>query len=589
MEWYIYLRKNAQPVVIDRTPFILGRASSCDLSIPDPSVSREHLQIQTKGLDLVVKDLTAANTFSYTGELFDEITLSGRKREGAVLKLGSAFVAILPSTGNPASILQMLPEIEERYCFQTDGHGYGPVLSAELQSYIDGGILRGDSMFWVYGTKERVSAADVGGLGLGVQNYADNVSAGTGRKAPLDESAPVTLGETFLCPYCRAVSSVDDVLSISVHPDFLGDPVLGESEQQRFLPTRFTADGQAVDAGGIRCPDMACPRCHMMLPAFVLEKPLRIASIVGAPGAGKSYFLASSIWTARHTLTSRFGIGFYDLDPTINRWLNDYEERLFFQDDTESLQNIAKTQLQAVTVYRQALVDGNPLFLPLPSLFRLAPSKGETQVLAMYDNAGEHFQAGADSHQMPGTLHMINAEAILFLFDPSGDPRFRSFLNKGEGTASNKAQRQDILLVEMATRIKRHLGSKVDGQVNKPIIFGVSKADLIINHLPVGLSPYVEKVDGTWALDLSALGEMSSALRALLVKVVPEMVDTVESISDDVIYIPVSALGHNPMREGVRPADIKPFWVEVPLVYMLSRLGIVPTVSSLDHKAIRWG
>ncbi len=586
MKWHLYLGKNAQPVVIDRTPFILGRGSSCDLTISDPSVSREHLQIQVMGSGLVVKNLSEANTFSLSGDSFEETFLSARKNEGAVLKLGSAFVAILPSTGNPASVLRLLPEIEERYCFQTDGNEYGPISSAELQPYLDGGILRGDSMFWVFGSEERFSAAEVEGLEFDVQNYADNISRSTGRKAPLDDSAPVILGETFLCPYCRKVSSVDDVLSISVHPDFLGDTVLGESEQQRFLPTRFTADGQAVDAGGIRCPDMACPRCHMMLPAYVLEKPLRIASVVGAPGSGKSYFLASSIWTARHTLASRFGIGFYDLDPSINRWLNDYEERLFFQDDTEALQNIAKTQLQAVTVYRQVLVDGNPLFLPLPSLFRLAPSGGESQVLAMYDNAGEHFQAGADSHQMPGTLHMINAEAILFLFDPSGDPRFRSFLDKGEGTASNKAQRQDILLVEMATRIKRHLGSKADGSVDKPIVFGVSKADLIFDHLPEGISPYVEKSDGTWALDLSALGKMSAALRSLLVKVVPEMVDTVESVSANVIYIPVSALGHNPMREGVRPGDIKPFWVEVPLVYMLSRLGLVSTVSSLDQSTI---
>lgn len=580
MKWHVYVGSASQPVIVDRSPFVIGRHHSCDMAVHDSSVSRTHLQLEIHGSFISIKTLSKSNTFLLDGSPFEDLKLAANRAEAAALKIGEIPLAIVPETANPAAILKQLSEQEERYCFQTDGTMYGPAVLREIEAFVHSGRLIPDSIFWIHGSDNKVLARDVEGLSFEAPPPAAGPYTGAEQRKIIDDSAPVVPGETFLCPFCRAVSSVEDVLAVSVHPEFLGDPVLGESEQQRFLPTRFTADGQAVDAGGIRCPDMACPRCHMLLPAAVLEKPLRIVSVVGAPGSGKSFFLASSIWTARHTLASRFGIGFYDLDPSINRWLNDYEERLFFQDDQESLQNIAKTDLQAVTVYRQAKIDGNPIFLPLPCLFRIAPSKDEEHVLAMYDNAGEHFQAGADLHQMPGTLHMINAEVILFLFDPSGDPRFRTFLNKGDGTASNRAQRQDILLVEMATRIKRHCGHKANGTVAKSIVFGVSKADMIFQYLPRDLSPYIETTEGAWALDTSALGEMSAALRAILIQIVPEMVDTVESVFDSVLYMPISALGHNPMREGVRPADINPFWVEVPLVYTLARLGLVSTVAS---------
>ena len=54
--------------------------------------------------------------------------------------------------------------------------------------------------------------------------------------------------------------------------------------------------------------------------------------------------------------------------------------------------------------------------------------------------------------------------------------------------------------------------------------------------------------------------------------------------AQDVVYIPCSALGHTPQIDRasgqlcVRPAQIKPMWVEVPLVYALSRWmrGLVP-------------
>ena len=54
--------------------------------------------------------------------------------------------------------------------------------------------------------------------------------------------------------------SPKDVLWISSHQDLLGDPRLGPEQQQRFLPSRFDLDGNALDARGFSCRNLACPR-----------------------------------------------------------------------------------------------------------------------------------------------------------------------------------------------------------------------------------------------------------------------------------------------------------------------------------------
>jgi hypothetical protein len=50
-----------------------------------------------------------------------------------------------------------------------------------------------------------------------------------------------------------------------------------------------------------------------------------------------------------------------------------------------------------------------------------------------------------------------------------------------------------------------------------------------------------------------------------------------------VIFIPVSALGASPEIDpdtgllGIRPNDVSPIWAEVPLLYLLSRSGLIPS------------
>ena len=59
-----------------------------------------------------------------------------------------------------------------------------------------------------------------------------------------------------------SVFAPEEVVWVAAHTYLLGDPRLGPEQLQRFLPTRFDVDGNAVDAKAFPCHSLACPRCQ---------------------------------------------------------------------------------------------------------------------------------------------------------------------------------------------------------------------------------------------------------------------------------------------------------------------------------------
>ncbi len=393
------------------------------------------------------------------------------------------------------------------------------------------------------------------------------------------EEGPAQLDESFACPYCRAVSDLGEMMSVATSPMLMGDGVLGPNESRRFLARHFTRSGLAIDAAHSVCTEWACPQCHMAVPRSLLTMEQMALSVVGAPGAGKSVFLASSMWTLRKVLSRKFTMSFSDLDPQTNRWLNAAEEKLFFQADGDALQLLEKTDLTSPTVCRSVNLNGASVLLPLPSFFAVRRGgAGRARCLVVYDSAGEHFRAGADRASSLVTLNMVTADMLYFMFDPSADVRLMKVLEAGEGTARNVVQRQDVILAEMAARRARHLGVVGEERAKVPFIFGVSKADLLRKYLPLDEELYRVREDGVMALDWSAVKKVSRAVEDFLMGVVPEMVAMAKAMSENVWFLPVSALGHNPKKEGVRPRDIHPIWPELPVVMLLAKKGLIPTI-----------
>jgi hypothetical protein len=358
------------------------------------------------------------------------------------------------------------------------------------------------------------------------------------------------------------------------------------------LPTRFDVDGNALDAEGFPCHDLACPKCHLMVPRILFEVAPLFFSIVGTPSCGKSYFLASMVWQMRQTLPRSFSLSFADADPVFNRLLNHYEEVQFYNPNRDKIVRLAKTEEQG-DLYDAVRYGDQVVNYPRPFMFAVRPlqnhpssqdSARASRVICLYDNAGESFEPGKDTTANPVTRHLAQAQAILLLYDPTQDPRFRAACqgktNDPQITQGLVSARQETVLHEMAQRIRRHTGLSNNERHPRPLIVIVTKWDAwsaLFPQLNV-VSPWTQfPQDRAAALEMDTIEVVSRKVRDLLWQITPEFVSNAESFAESVTYIPCSATGRSPERDpqtgqiGVRPKDVKPVWAEVPLLWTMSQ------------------
>lgn len=410
--------------------------------------------------------------------------------------------------------------------------------------------------------------------------------------AAVDQVRGLHLLRQLLCPYCWERFPPERTLWISSHEDLRGDPVLGPDAYHRFEPTRFSPEGDALDARGMRCQKVACPNCHLEVPRAVFHHRMVMLSSIGVPGSGKSYFLTSMTWQLRQLLASKFSLQFHDVDTDLNRILGEYEELLFYNDQRAEPVAIEKTELEG-HLYVEVDLRDQPVRLPRPFMFDLKPGRGHPMedpsgrsghVLCLYDNAGEHFLPGADTGTAPGTRHLANSRMLMFLYDPTKNPQFRercrSVSEDPQIGPNAETRRQETVLNEAFRRIRQHTATPPGQRLQRPLAVLVAKSDiwspLIDEDLTV--EPLISSGDGDAAtLDVKRVEAVSQRLRKLMMEVAPEFVTMAENETEPVVYIPVSALGCSPEMSPnqrllmVRPDKIRPSWVTVPVLYALSK------------------
>jgi hypothetical protein len=421
--------------------------------------------------------------------------------------------------------------------------------------------------------------------------------------------ASIALIHRVTCPHCWETFPPEKTLWIAQHPELLGDVRLGPDQPLRFLPTRFNLQGAALDSRGFPCHETACPGCHLPVPRAFYEMPPVFLSMLGGPASGKSYFLASMTWQLRKLLPKHFALALNDADPNLNHRLHEYESMQFLNSKQDELVVIEKTQTHG-DLYDTVLLGEQTITYPKPFVFSLLPmenhpvaskAKELSRVLCFYDNAGESFLPGEDSVTSPVTRHLAKSRALMFLFDPTQDMRFRrlcegktndpQMMVRSERFAQEKPVRQETILSEAAMRVRRYAGIGQTQRFSRPLVMVISKYDSWASLLPFKElpTPYsINRKTDLYALRLGEVEKVSQAVRDLLWSVSPEIVSAAESFSNQVIYIPCSSTGCAPEIDsqnggfGFRPQNLKPIWSEIPLLYIMSRWmgSLIPYVQT---------
>ena len=413
---------------------------------------------------------------------------------------------------------------------------------------------------------------------------------------PLAKLVPSqSLRKLCTCPNCWHEFAPESVFWIAVHHRLNGETHLPSStlkgrEQNRFIPERFDPEGRAIDAEGSPCTQLACPRCRLVIPRASLEMESVSFSVLGAPGSGKSVFLASMVFSMRQRAAS-LGLSFQDADLILNKELMEDERELFltanadrFRDFTDA---VKKTTVEHGR-YSTSIIDGQEVKFAYPLVFLLAPSKGhpqeksersQTRMLCLYDNAGEQFLPGADVASKPVTRHLAISKGLIYTFDPTKDRRFVRELNLQAG-AKVGADRQDVVLMEAANRIREHAGLSRSSKIPQTLVVTVTKFDVWRSLLPEAVDANILRAYPNRPIEAISIDDveaLSNVCRQLLLQLCPEIVTAAESICETVYYIPVASVGVNVRHDArtgdmsFRSADCEPIGVLTPLLALLAK------------------
>lgn len=409
------------------------------------------------------------------------------------------------------------------------------------------------------------------------------------------ETARQGLVREVVCPNCWERFPPERAWYVATHQDLFGDLRLGDQARRRFLPTRFHPDGRALDAKGSPCHELACPRCHLAVPRVFVERATLFASIFGSPKSGKSYLLAAMIHSLRRIMPKAFAMDFSDADPLANAVLHDYEDTLFATADPQQLVFLKKTDVVGEW-YQKVNYGLKEILYPKPFFFQISPVGGHplahdpvnaARTLCIYDNAGESFQPGEDRPDNPVTQHMARSSCMMFVYDPTQEPEFRKQLQKVSSDEqvrdTSVLSRQEVLLAEAAKRVKVYRGLHSAALHDRPLLVLVNKYDAwqkLVGDKRLG-DPWATHSSGKFSvLRVDAIHRISAMVREVLRTYTPAIVSTAESFVDPrrVLYLPVSATGGAPERTesggyAHRAGKIRPMWVDVPMLYVLSQYG----------------
>jgi hypothetical protein len=565
--WIILDPQSGQGVPLERFPFFLGGGLTADLRLMEAGLPETLAEVQPAGSHLLIQprgsDLALADGTPHGGAL----KLAPGSEHGFLVQ-GQPILVFSTKT---TACLDSCRPIRWAEAPQKEGNDAGPFWSTGdlRRSFQENPHQAAGKLYRVAGTRP-----------------CFNLNAWAAAETQAAKTAATEVVESYTgikgrCPQCWMTFRPGEVMAIACHEDLRGDPVLGSAAMRRFLPRHFDEHGFPLDEMDCTCRDLACPHCRHQLPLDLFRLPFHIVSLVGIQRSGKSYYLAILARIISQIMARDFRVRWEDLDPTGNIPLNDLRNRLFAAPDAESAA-LEKTSLGGV-MYTEVHRSGRVVAMPRPFTYRVTHPSGQQAAFVFYDNAGEHFMPGIAVEESPGALHVTEASAILFLFDPLVSTEFRRHLKPGADPQLELHEVpdiQDIVLDEMRVRFARARGHAARDNLAIPFGVIVGKCDAWIQLL--GGSEVLRPVVQDGRLNRASMEHNSALTHQLLQEHCPEITARLNALSSQTLYFPVSSFGHTPLRttRGVAPdpKKLQPWLAEVPVLWALDQLtpGLIP-------------
>jgi hypothetical protein len=325
------------------------------------------------------------------------------------------------------------------------------------------------------------------------------------------------------------------------------------------------------------CPDCGarsgirvCPRCHTPLPVGFDSSRSPLIAMIGAKNTGKTVYLtvlANELRTAlrrRFQADVRLTADLQDEEESSLRWLEEKIDQIYHQ------RRLVDQTTRTTTGRRDALV----FEWRQARRRRLMGTRFRTTYLSFYDTAGEDLSTRGRTIELK---YLDAAEALIVLLDPFMLPQARDRIHVPEKAVNGEPVMTVLGNVTDTLRESRKIPASK--QIKMPVAVVFAKIDAFFEALGDD-NRLLEQPDVTTGYyDDTAGRNTHEDVRALLDDFGADDVDThLTTHYANFRYFTVSALGTPPdyQKLTVEAGGVRPFRVDEPLLWLLSRFGVVP-------------
>jgi len=313
----------------------------------------------------------------------------------------------------------------------------------------------------------------------------------------------------------------------------------------------------------------ACPECHTPVSATFAESRSPMVGIVGGKGAGKTVYTAVLHHELRTTVRRRFRADIRltgDMQGgtgSAMQWLEFNEDQLF--NDGKLFETTASAaggmRAPVVIEWRQPTT-------------RFGRTTFGTTVLSFYDAAGEDLTSAASVHTQ---AYIGVAEGLILLLDPWQLPGARDRIAVPDAVIKESAPPLGVLTAITDTLRTTH---KVRNRHSIPVPLAVvfAKIDEFFGVLEEGNPLLARPASPAGCYDEVNGQTTHEHVKAMLHEFRADDIDSLLAANYSTYrYFAVSSLGTPPdySINVVNSSGVHPFRVEEPLLWLLSRFGVI--------------